>query len=388
MIPLRYNVRNLLVRKVSTGMTVFGIALVVTILDAVLALASGLETTLSSAASPRNVVVMRRGATSAEASALLPETVAKVKAAAGVARGDGGEPIATEAYVTSVLVPVGGGRGGERLVMARGVDARAPLVHESVRFEAGGPPRANGGIAIGDKVAAELGGVAIGSRLPFGRREWEVVGIFSAGGSALESEVWTDLRDLMTDMKRDPVSIVTFRAAEPARVAEIARAVNEDPSLAVKAITETSYYAEQGRAGAETYRSGMVVALLMAVGAIFAGMNTMYTAVAGRVREIATLRALGFSRRAVLASFVAESLAIGAAGGALGAALTVLLFVFVWRSMTLLGGGLRQVVVTFQPTAPLLAAGVLFAMAIGALGGYFPARSAARLEVVQALRRT
>lgn len=387
MIPLRYNVRNLLVRKVSTGMTVFGIALVVTILDAVLALASGLESTLASAASPRNVIVMRRGATSAEASALLPETVAKVKAAAGVELGEGGVPVATEAFVTSVLVPVAGGKG-ERLVMARGVDARAALVHESVRYETGGPPRANGGIAIGCKAADELGGARIGSTLPFGRRDWVVVGIFSAGGSALESEVWTDLRDLMTDMKRDPVSILTFRASEPARVEAIARAVNDDPSLSVKALTETAYYAEQGRTGAETYRSGMIVAALMAIGAVFAGMNTMYTAVAGRIREIATLRALGFSRRAVLASFVAESLAIGAAGGLLGAAFTVFLFVFVWRSMTLLGGGLRQVVVTFQPTAPVLAAGVLFAMAIGALGGYLPARSAARLEVVHALRRT
>jgi ABC-type lipoprotein release transport system permease subunit len=367
---------------------VFGIALVVTILNAVLSLASGLESTLATAASPRNVIVLRRGSTSAEASALVPETVAKVRASAAVALSPSGEPLATEAFITSVLVPVRGGGSAERLVMARGVDALSAAVHEGVRFDVGGPPRRNGGIAIGRAVAAELGGITVGSRLPFGRRDWEVVGIFSAGGSALESEVWTDLRDLMTDMKRDPVSIVTFRVSEPARVAEIAREMNDDPNLGVKALTEARYYEEQGRTGAQTYRSGMVVALLMAVGALFAGMNTMYTAVAGRVREIATLRALGFSRRSVLESFVVESLSIGALGGILGALMSLSLFAFVWRSITILGGGLRQIVVTFEPTAAILGIGVLFAMAIGALGGYFPARSAARLEVVHALRRT
>ncbi len=387
MIPLRYSVRNLLVRKVSTGMTVFGIALVVTILNAVLALASGLEATLATAASPRNVVVLRRGATSAEASALVPETASRVKASRGVALGEGGAPVATEAFLTSVMVSARDG-GPERLVIARGVDARAVEVHETVSFSVGSAPRPNGGIALGRAIAAELGGLGVGDSLRFGRREWSVVGVFEADGSAFESEVWTDLRDLMTDSKREHVSAVTFRAAEPARVAEIARETNEDPSLSVKALTETAYFAEQGRTSAQTYRSGMIVAVLMAIGAVFAGMNTMYTAVASRVREIATLRALGFGGRSVLASFVLESVAIGAAGGVLGAMLSAGIFLFVWRNVTILGGGLRQVVVTFRPTLPLLLTGLLFAAAIGALGGLFPARTASRLQVAEALRRT
>ncbi len=369
-----------MVRRVTTLLTVAGIALVVLIFESILGLARGIERAAAATGLSANVKVLRKGASAAESSALRRETCGLIKAVPGIALRPDGSPLAAEELLISVSVP--GRGGGNVLIIVRGIDEEGPDVFSNVRVVRGTPHAPGGGVMIGRALVDQLG-ADVGSVLEFGRRPWTVNGVFEAGGAAYESEIWADLDDMMVDYKRSEVSAVTLRAASPGAAEELARRLTDDPALSVTAKTETKYYEDQSQATAQIRSAGVALALIMAVGAVFAGMNTMYATVAHRTREIGTLRALGYSRASILASFVIESVIIAAAAGLAGSAGALITNTI---GLNMIGVGFRQIVVHFAVSPAIVAQGVVFSVAIGAIGGLLPARQAARLDVIRALR--
>ena len=238
---------------------------------------------------------------------------------------------------------------------------------------------------VGKAVAGRYPGAQIGKRLRFGRGLWDVVGILDAGDSAFSAEIWGDLNQIMSDFNRpDVASSVLLRAGSPAAVPALIQALNHDRRLNVSAMTEQSYYESQMISGAPLQLLGILVAAIMAIGSAIATMNTMYAAVSRRSAEIGTLRVLGFSRFSVLASFFVESLLLGAAGGILGCLLALPL-----NGLSTAIGDFQtfsEIAFRFRVTPQSMIPGLLFAWMVGAIGGLLPARSAARKQILTALR--
>jgi ABC-type antimicrobial peptide transport system permease subunit len=266
-----------------------------------------------------------------------------------------------------------------RGLMPLGIDMREVAILEGRWFQAG-----QRGVVVGKSVAKRYPGARLGKRLRFGRGEWEVVGVLDGGQSAINSEIWGDLNQISSDFNRqDNGSSVLVRAAA-GTVPALVRSLEEDRRLNVSATTERAYYDSQMAAGAPLQYLGILVSVIMAVGSSFAAMNTMYAAVARRATEIGTLRALGFSRASILLSFLLESLLLSLIGGILGCLLVLPL-----NNITTAVGSFvtfSEIAFNFRVGPSAMAAGVAFALIVGALGGFFPARAAARKEIVTALR--
>jgi putative ABC transport system permease protein len=274
-----------------------------------------------------------------------------------------------------VAVP---GRAGEIFMAARGVQpVFFRLVNGLAITQGSGELRGNK-VLLGPAARAKLGGIGLGDTLTFLGERWTVGGLFEAGGSSLEFAILGDLDDLMRAAQRDELSSFTLKATSPAEVAPLVHALEADRRILVTAMAEPDYYRSSGKTFAILGQLGLLVSIIVSLGAVFGGMNTMYTAVAGRTREIGTLRALGFSGTSILASFLVEAVLLGAAGGVLGVALGWLV------------NGARVNVMTasirFTVTPAVAAAGLLLAITVGDLGGLPPALRAARLGVVQAIK--
>lgn len=385
-------VRTIPERRGASLATVLGIAGVVAVFVAVLSIGEGFRKALRTAGSPDNALVLRAGSESEMMSVLLRDAVEIIAQAPGVARAPvlpGGPPQALSSGELFVIVDLPKqSTGTPANVPLRGVQpaafaTRSDLVITSGRsFDWG-----RNEILVGEGAQRQFRGLKVGNRLRWGQNEWTVVGTFSAGGALWESEIWTDAAVLQPAYRRgNSFQTVIARLESPQAFERFKDALTTDPRLDVAVLRESEYYANQGRTLEAIIRGlGFTVSILMAIGAIFGALNTMYSAVAARTREVATLRALGFGRGAVVISVLAESMLLAAAGGLLGALAAWLAFDG-YRTSTLNWDSFSQVTFAFEITLPLLVAGLVFALAMGLVGGFFPALRAARLPVTAALR--
>ncbi len=373
-------------RRGSVAAAVFGIAGVVAVLVGVFSIAAGFRRVMADSGAPDAAIVLRSGADSEMVSGLSREQTRLIADAPGLARTATG-PLASAELFVIINLPKKS-TGTDVNVPLRGVEAAAFQVRDRLKIEEG---RAfewgKNEVIAGVGAAREFAGLRVGDVIKVGRYEWPVVGVFSAGGGTAESEVWTDAKVLQDAYNRgDSFQSVYARLNAPAAFDQFKDALTADPRLNVKVDRQDDYYAEQSTGVTSLINYlGYPIAILMAVGAIFGALNTMYSSVAARTREIATLRALGFGRGAVIASIMLESIALALIGGGLGAVVAFLVFngfhasTINWQSFSALA-------FAFAVTPVLLAVGIGVATVIGLLGGFLPAVRAARLPIAAALR--
>lgn len=371
----------------SAATAVVGVAGVVAVLVAVLSIAEGFRATLDGSGSPDVAIVMRSGSQSEMNSILGRDDVRIVEDAPGVLR-EGGRPVASAELFVVVDVPKRS-TGTDANVPLRGVEDEAFRVRDDVKIVEGRrfePGRSE--VIVGTGAAAEFAGLDVGNTLRWGDLEWTVVGRFDAGGTVADSEVWCDVGVLAPAYQRgSSYQAVYVRLESPEAYDEFAAALDADPRVDVGVQRESDYYAEQSKA-LVTFISvaGNLIALLMGIGAAFGALNTMYTAVAARSGEIATLRALGYRAGPVVLSVLGESLALALLGGAAGAVLAYLAFDG-FHAATMNWQSFSQVAFAFRVTPALAISGMVYAVVIGLIGGLFPALRAARLPVAKALRQ-
>jgi putative ABC transport system permease protein len=383
-IPFAYNLRSIRQRPVSTAMTALGVALVVAVFIAMLALATGFRAALVKTGSPDNVIVLRRGATSEMESGISREDARLLAADPRIATGPDGRALVSPEVFVVVNITRAVGEGVNNVV-ARGVNAEALAVRR-IHLVAGRMFQSGRSeVILGKKIVPRFAHTALGDTLRFAGRDWVVVGHFEAGGSALESEIWGENEQFMPVFRGAVFQSVIFRLRDPAAFDEIKRTLEGDQRLQVQLQRESAFYAGQSTMLTRilTFLAVMITSI-MAVGAVFGAINTMYAAVSSRTPEIAVLLTLGFPPRSVLASFLAESAAIALLGGIVGGLLALPINGVVtsttnWNSFS-------EVAFAFRVTPGLLVSGAIFAVAMGLVGGFFPAWRAARLQVVQALR--
>jgi putative ABC transport system permease protein len=386
-IPLKYNLRNLFQRRVSTVMTVFVVCLVVTVFLFVLALWQGVSRTLSVTASTRNVITMRVGSQAEMQSVVTKDAYETIRSLPGIERSPTGEPYVSAELISLVNLPRADGQTTN--VQVRGMDPIGFSMRPGVRIVDGRIFAAGTNEAVVSKnLANRFAGMKIGDTIKTGSYRWVVVGHFDASGSAYESEIWTDVKDLQGQTKRQIFSSIFVRASDPEAANRYIETVKGDQRLKLEGRTEKKYYEEQMITGAPIKVLAILVGIFTAIGASFGAMNTMYAQVAARTREIGTLRAIGFSRRSVLASFILEALLLCLIGGVIGTALAFVLFnlLLTKPTGTMNFRTFSEVLFNFRLTPPLIAGGLVFSLAMGLLGGFFPAARAARLKIINALR--
>ena len=384
-VPLKYNVRSLLVRRVSTAMTGGGIALVVAVFVIVMAMVTGLGAAIGDTGSPDNLIVLRRGATTETYSAMSLDQFDAMKFLPQIRHDAAGNPMASpELPVQTLLERQGGGRDN---VVFRGVLPVALEVHDQVHIVSGRMFRPGlNEVIVGTGLVNRYADCALGATLHFGRGTWKVVGIFAAGGSAFESEVWGDLHSVQDEARRGAYyACARLKLIPGADVAALIRRIADDPRINLQAETESDYYQDEAVVARQLRVLMMVVAIVMAVGAVFGAMNTMYAAVSTRTAEIGTLRALGFGPGSVMVSFLLESLVLALAGGVVGVILAMPINGF----STTFGNYVTfsTMAFSFRVTLAIVVEALIFAALMGLLGGWLPARTAMRLSVVDALRR-
>ncbi|MEM1203799.1 MAG: ABC transporter permease [Acidobacteriota bacterium] len=381
-----FNLKNLRQRVGSSIATVVGVAGVVLVFIGVLSIATGFRQTLAQTGDPESVIVMRSGS-NGELSSVLGLDEARVLAQGpGILEGEAGKLASAELFVV-VDVPKRS-TGTPANVPLRGISASGFEVRkdfemlEGRRFEAG-----KNEIIIGEGAAAEFEGLDVGNSLRWGENTWTVTGIFSTGGTAEDSEIWTDALVLQPAYRRgNSFQSVHLRLASAGAFQELKDTLTTDPRLDVMVERKTEWYASQGSAlsGVISFL-GILIGGLMGFGAVFGALNTMYTAVSSRAREIATLRALGFGASPVVVSVLLEAVVLALVGGVFGAAIAYVAFDG-FRAATLNFQSFSQVTFAFAVTPPLVIGGLLYAALMGVLGGLFPAVRAARLPVATALR--
>lgn len=387
-IPLKYNVRNLFVRKVTTSLTVLGIALVVAVFLCVMALGEGLATVFTASGSEKNVIVLRQNSQSELQSGIGRDQAPLVKALPGIEKDADGKPIVSAELV--VVLNLDKRDGGSSNVTLRGVEEKGMALRPGMRLTEG---RAfvpgTSEVIVAESVARRFEGAEVGDEIRFGAYRWKVVGHFDAGGTAPDSEIWTDTEGMANTFQRGGYSSILARTTDRAARDQLVAALAGDARLALDGKVERAYYDEQTATTAPIRFLGFFVGVVMAIGACFGAMNTMYAAVSARTREIATLRALGFSRLSILVSFVLESVALALLGGVAGCALAFLLVKLALSGVTGTTNfaTFAEVVFAFRLTPQLLATGIVFSLVMGFFGGLFPAGRAAFTKITAALRQ-
>jgi putative ABC transport system permease protein len=383
-IPLKYNVRSLLVRRVSTAMTGGGIALVVAVFVIVMALVAGLNSAISDTGDPDNLIVLRKGATTETYSTIQLDQFDAIKFLPQIRREPNGDVDASpELPVQALMQRVGGGRDN---IVVRGVLPIAVKVHPKVKIVEGRMfnPSVNE-VIVGKGLQGHYANMQLGDTLRFGRGNWKVVGIMAADGGSFESEVWGDIHNVQDDAQRGAYyADVRLKLAPGADADALIRRIADDPRINLQAETEAAYYKDQSVVANQMRVLGMVVAIIMAVGAIFGAMNTMYAAVSARTTEIGTLRALGFAPYAVMTSFLLESVVLAVLAGVIG----IILALPINGLSTTFGNFVTfsTLAFSFRVTFAIVIEALVFAAFMGMFGGWLPARQAMRMPVVDALR--
>jgi len=383
-IPISYNLRNLTVRKTTTIMTVLGIALSVAVLVASLALINGLRTVFKNTANPLQLLVLRKGGNSELGSSLSAEEFATLRSLGGIALDQRGTPLASEEMVNVANLPSVDNPKGMNVTVrglnTTGIEMRDVRLAEGRWFQGGQRE-----IVVGKSVAKRYPSARIGSRIKFGKGDWQIVGIMDGGQSAVNSEIWGDFNQIAADYNRqDSASSVLLRAADPIALDALKHSIEDDRRLDASAMTQKDYYQSQTSSGAPLEFLGIFVAVIMAIGSGFAATNTMYAAVSRRAKEIGTLRTLGFSQGGILVSFLTESVLLSLLAGILGCLLALPLN---WVT-TGVGSfiSFSEIAFRFQVGMEPLLSGLIFATGVGAIGGLLPARAAAKKEILSALR--
>lgn len=385
-IPILYNVRSVLQRPVSTALTALGVGLVVAVFIGMLALANGFRVALARTGSDANVLVLRRGADSELSSGLSRETASLIAASPHVAGGPDGRPLVSpEVYVLIPLQKVFDTTQVANVVV-RGISAQAWAVRANVRVVAGQRPASGRAeVCVGARLVQRFPHTGIGESLRFAGRDWTVTCHFTAAGSAFESEIWGENEQFMPVFRGQVFQSVTFRLQDPGAFREAERVLEDDRRLTVDAYRESDFYTQQSQLLGTILRYlAWGITSIMAVGAVFGAVNTMYAAISARSPEIAVLKTIGFRPSSILASFLIESALIAAAGGLVGCLLAVPINGLV--TSTTNWASFSEIAFSFRVTPALLGYGLLFAVVMGVIGGFFPAWRAARLQVIQALR--
>jgi putative ABC transport system permease protein len=380
------NLRNLPQRIGTSSVAVFGVACVVGVFIGVLSMASGFQRTMVSAGADDILVLMRAGASSEMSSGMGYEHTQLIANLPGIARLDG-KPISSPELFVIVDIPMRT-KDANANAPLRGVEAMAFEVRKSFKIVEGRnfEPGKNE-LIVGRAAQKQFANLQVGSIVVFGKTEWTVVGAFEAGGGLAESELWCDAKILQNTYRRgNSYQIVRAKLADKNAIETVKAAVAADPKFNLDIKRESDYLAEQSEPLSNFIKAvGYPLAMLMALGAIFGAVNTMYTSVSSRTREIATLRALGFGATPVAISTLVESLVLAIIGGIIGAIVVYLIFNG-YTVSTLNFASFSQVVFDFAVTPDLLVQGVIFAAIIGLIGGFFPAIRAAKLPVATALR--
>ena len=373
-------------RRGSVAAPIYGIAGVVAVLVGVLSMGVGFQQALTASGSPDAAIILRSGADSEMVSGFQRESTRIIADAPGVARTAEG-PLASAELFVIINLPKRSTSTDANVPM-RGVERPAFKVRDQLKLVAGRMFEwGRNEVIVGVGATSEFAGLELGGKLRVGRREWPIVGIFSAGGGTAESEIWTDASVLQAAYQRgDTFQSVYVKLVLPSAFQEFEDGLTTDPRLNVKVLRQAEYYAQQSTAVTKLITTlGYLIAALMAIGAVFGALNTMYSSVSARTREIATLRALGFGSGAVVVSVMIESLVLAAVGGAVGAVLAYVTFNGL-HTATMNWNSFSQVTFAFAVTPELLAQGIVWAVLIGLIGGLFPALRGARLPIAAALR--
>jgi len=386
-VPISYNFRSIRARWTSTIVAILGIAGTVGVFVAMLSLARGFKAALVASGSPGNALVMRAGSSSEMMGGITLDSIRVLEDAPGIARDASGGPLLTQEVVGVVPFPLIS-TGTDANVQVRGVSPNVLQIRTFVKIADGRMFRAGlSELVVGSNATKTYAGMTLGNTVRFGGGQWKIVGIFDAGGSAFDSEVWCDAKILSQVLQRpaDMFQSATVHLASPSTFQAFKDAVTSDPRMTVDVVREIDYYAKQSTVMTRLITVlGGLVAAVMAIGAIFGALNTMYSAVAERGREIATMRAVGFSAWNVILSFLFEALSISFVGGILGCLVVLPLNGFTTNTMNF--QTFSNVAFAFKITFDLLLMGVLFALVMGVLGGLLPAVRAAFQPVSVALR--
>ena len=384
-VPFSYVARNLWVRRVTTLLTACGMALVVYVFATVLMMSEGIRATLVATGQADNVLVLRRGAGAEINSGITRGQASILETLPGIARdGSGRALVSKEPVILNNLPKRGSGKPSN--VTMRGTSDTGLALRPQVQLLQGRMFRAGSSeVIVGRAVAAGFQGVEVGATLRFGGRDWRVVGLFDAGRSGFDSEIWADAEQLMQAFRRQTYSTVVMRLADAALFERLRDQVDADPRLTMEAKREVRFYAEQSEALA-TFISilGTGLAVIFSIGAVVGAMITMFGSVASRIAEIGTLRALGFRRGAVLLAFLSEALLLSLVGGVVGL-LAASLMQAVDISTTNFAT-FAELAFQFKFTSAIALQSLAFALAMGAVGGFIPAWRAARLKIVDCLR--
>jgi putative ABC transport system permease protein len=377
-IPLRYNFRSLLHRRSRAALTILGMAAVVAVFVAMMALARGMAARFARVGSPDNVVVLQKGAFGQALSSLPVSSRNVIPYLPRIAK-KGDVPLASPELLVEPWVAAPG-LGDEAFMRARGVEPIYFEVEDSIRVTAGTRELRGNGVLVGRAAVGELGRLSVGATIRMLGEPWTVKGVFEASGTSLETEILADLADVMRAANRNEYSAFTLKLDTASAADEVIGRLEADRRVLVSASRESDYYAASGKPFAVIAQIGMLIAVIVTLGAIFGGMNTMYTAVSGRTREIGTLRSIGFSARAVLVSFLLESVLLSLSGGVLGAVLGSL--------VTGLRINVGPNILPFTVGPQALLGGIGLSVAVGLIGGLLPALAAGRLTIVEAMRRS
>jgi putative ABC transport system permease protein len=385
MIPLKYNVRNLRVRWVNTLMTVLGTGLVVWSSCILFGLVEGLQHSLKVSGDPLDLIILRKGSTNETNGGFDASKADEIATLDGIALGASGMPLSAPELLN---IPVARRVDGTTTnIIIRGVSPVSRQLRPQFTMVQGRDfDQGKGECIVSSSLSRRFQGTALGGVLKVGEREaYRVVGLFTAGGGAAESEVWVDIKDLQRNIAREgTVSCVQLRAKTGADRDRLRAIIAEDTQFKLDALREADYFAEQSRSSLFLKGAGTLIAVFLTIGAMFAAANTMYAAVSARTREIGTMRAIGFSRFDILVSFLGESVLLCTLGGLLGLLATVPLGTLTYGTNNF--STFAEMTIAFRLGPMVMAVAAAMTLAMGVFGGLFPALRAVRLDVITALR--
>ncbi len=386
-IPFSYSLRNLLTRRLTTFLTASGLALVVFVFASILMLSAGLEKTLIETGSDDNVIVTRKAANSEVQSGVERSQASIVESVPYIATDEDGGPLLTKELVVLISLPKRDSAKPANVVI-RGISPASMRLRPQVRLMEGRLPRPGSAeIMAGRSIAKRFKGGGVGESLRFGMRDWTVVGIFDAGATGFSSEIWGDAAQLMQAFRRPVYSSVTFKLASSSDFPLLKARLDADPRLTLDVRRETQYYRDQSEAMAKFLRIlGFSLTVIFSLGAIIGAMITMYAAVANRVGEIGTLRALGFQRKSIMATFLLEALLLGIICGVSG--LVCASFMQLITISTMNWQTFSELAFSFTLTFDIAWKSLVFSIMMGFIGGVIPAIRASRLKIVDALRES
>lgn len=382
-IPLKYNLRSLLVRWVGTLMTAIGIGLTVAIFIVMNALVNGLDSTFVQTGHENHLIVIRQGSQNESNSYFDRNLYDTVRLLDGVARDSTGEPLASGEITVIINQPRLTGESAN--VLVRGVSKMGFTLRPEVKVTAGRMFREGvRELLVSESLSKRFKDMQLGKTIHIARSDWRVVGLFEASGTAYDSEIMADYEDVAQEWDRPIYSSILIRAIDARAATQLKKRIEDDQRIHLQAIDQNAYFKEQTVSSIGIKALGFFIAVVMGIGSCFAAMNMMYSAVLGRMKEVGTLRALGFKRRSILSSFLVESVILSLVGGVLGCLMALPLHGLSTGTANFLS--FSEVLFHFRITPAILLRGLAFAAIVGVLGGILPARRAAKIKLVEVLR--